>query len=99
LKDCVVPAAGWHCWLPPPLDLRKRSYEDLVEEFVDDIEMPRLVKNEGDDDSSCSHSDSDSSISNSSDDDSSATFSISSNWESEGDSEGDSEGLIEGLSE
>jgi hypothetical protein len=72
--------------LPPPLDLRKRSHEDLVEEFVDDLEMPILVKHEGDDDSSCSHSDSDSSISYCSDDDSSASSSICSNWESEGES-------------
>ena len=67
----------------PPLDLRKRSHEDLVEDLLENLEMPRQSQHEGDDDSSCSYTDSDSCTSYSSDDDSSASCSISSSCESE----------------
>lgn len=73
--------------VPPPLDLRKRSHEAIID--VLEMEMPTLSNYRGDDDSSCSHqhssqhSDSDSSIWFSSDGDSSTSCSINSMWESE----------------
>jgi hypothetical protein len=74
---------------PQPLGLRKRSHEDLL----DNLAVPRLSQHRGDEESSCSHSDSDSFISYSSDDDSSASCSISSSYESEG---GSSEDWMQG---